>query len=79
MKIKTTILATAFAMTGSLAFAQPAPIGSSADFGNGAAINRGPVTTVGEDLDFRTNRSSAPRVIAPHHLYHHHHVAEHRR
>jgi hypothetical protein len=57
MKLKTIVLATAFAITGSLAFAQPAPIGSSADFGNGAVINRGPVTTTGEDLDFRTNRS----------------------
>ena len=58
MKLKTIVLAIAFAMTSSLVFAQPAPIGSSADFGNGAVINRGPVRTVGEDMDFRTNRSS---------------------
>jgi hypothetical protein len=57
MKLNTIVLATAFAMTGSLAFAQPAPIGSSADFGNGALINRGPVITTGEDLDFQTGRS----------------------
>lgn len=80
MKVKTTVLAAAFAMTGSVALAQPAPIGSSADFGNGAVINRGPVRTVGEDMDFRTDRSSPPPVIAPyHHRHHRHHVAEQKR
>jgi hypothetical protein len=64
MNLKTIVLATAFTAMSSLAFAQPAPIGSSADFGNGALINRGPVTTVGEDLDFRTNRSSYRRARA---------------
>jgi hypothetical protein len=66
MRLKTVALATAFAAMTSLALAQPAPIGSSADFGNGAVINRGPVTTTGEDLDFRTNRSSASRSAARH-------------
>jgi hypothetical protein len=79
MKLKTIVLATAFAMTSSLVFAQ-APIGSSADSGNGAVINRGPVTTVGEDLDFRTNRSWAPRHAHPRHARfvkrRHQHVAE---
>jgi hypothetical protein len=64
MRRKTIVLATAFTVITSFALAQPAPIGSSADFGNGAVINRGPVTTTGEDLDFRTNRSSAPRLAA---------------
>lgn len=63
MRLKTIVLATAFAATSSLAFAQPAPIGSSADFGNGAVINRGPVRTTGEDMDFRTDRSSLPRPV----------------
>lgn len=62
MKFKAIVLATAFTITSSLAFAQPAPIGSSADFGNGAALNRGPVRTTGEDMDFGTDRSSAPRL-----------------
>jgi hypothetical protein len=81
MKLKTIVLATAFAMTSSLALAQPAPIGSSADFGNGAVLNRGPVRTVGEDMDFRTNRSSAPRLAHPrqaHSVKHRHHVADYR-
>ena len=65
MSSTTVVLATTFSLISSLAFAQ-APIGSSADFGNGAVINRGPVPTVGEDLDFRTHRSDSPR-FAPHH------------
>ena len=74
MKLKTIVLATTFVVINSLAFAQPAPIGSSADFGNGAVINRGPVRTVGEDMDFRTNRSWSPRL--GHHRHHRHrHVA----
>ena len=56
MNFKTLVLATSFVAVSSLALAQ-APIGSSADFGNGAVVNRGPVNTVGEDLDFRTDRS----------------------
>lgn len=77
MKLKTIVLATAFTIVGSVAFAQPAPIGSSADFGNGAVINRGPVTTTGEDLDFRTDRSSRHWQHARH--AHNRHFAEHRR
>jgi hypothetical protein len=61
MKLKTIVLAAAVALTSSVAFAQPAPIGSSATFGNGAVLNRGPVRTVGEDMDFRTDRSMAQR------------------
>jgi hypothetical protein len=61
MKLKTIALATALALTSSLAFAQPAPIGSDATFGNRGMINRGPVRTTGEDMDFQTNRSWAPR------------------
>jgi hypothetical protein len=60
MQLKTIILATSFALTSSLAFAQsagPAPIGSDADAGNGAQINRAPDASPGEDRDFRTNRS----------------------
>jgi len=75
MQLKTIVLATAFAMISSVAFAQPAPIGSSADFGNGAALNRGPVRTTGEDMDFRTDRSSAPRLTHPRQA----HFAKHRR
>jgi hypothetical protein len=79
MKLKTVVLATAFAVTSSLAFAQ-APIGSDATRGNGAVINRGPVTTVGEDLDFQTNRSWAPRQAHPRHArfvkHRRQHVAE---
>src|ERR1700743_3574503 len=72
MKLKTIVLAAAVALTSSLALAQPAPIGSSADFGNGAVINRGPVRTVGEAMDFKTNRSYAgPRMIVRHHRYRH--------
>jgi hypothetical protein len=84
MKLETVVLATAFAMTSSIAFAQPAPIGSSADSGNSAVINRGPVRTVGEDMDFRTNRSSAPRLIYPRHArsdrhrHRHRHIADYR-
>lgn len=63
--VKLTVLAIALALIGSVALAQPAPIGSSADFGNGAALNRGPVRTTGEDLDFRTDRSSRPRLAHP--------------
>jgi hypothetical protein len=81
MKLKTIVLATAFTMTNSLAFAQ-APIGSDATRGNGAVINRGPVTTVGEDLDFQTNRSLAPRQAHPRHAHfakhRHRHVADRR-
>jgi hypothetical protein len=65
MKLKTIVLATAFAVTSSLALTQPAPIGSSADFGNGAVLNRGPVRTIGEDMDFRTDRSAAPWLAHP--------------
>jgi len=68
MKLRTTLLATALAMTSTLAFAQtyePAPIGSDADRGNGAVINRGPVPTVGEDLDYQTNRSRTTVGQAP--------------
>ncbi len=63
MKLKTFVLGIAFTLIGSAAFAQ-APIGSSADFGNGAVINRGPVPTVGEDRDFRTNRAYSPGFSA---------------
>lgn len=70
MKLRTIALATAFALTGSLAFAQPAPIGSDATFGNRGMINRGPVRTTGEDMDFQTHRSWTPR---------HHHYTKHRR
>ena len=80
MTFTTVVLATTFSLISSLALAQ-APIGSSADFGNGAVINRGPVPTVGEDLDFR--RSYSPR-FAPHHRRVHarrgrSHLAEHGR
>jgi hypothetical protein len=72
-------LVAALTMTGSFASAQ-APIGSSADFGNGAVLNRGPVTTTGEDLDFRTNRAySSPRFVRHHRRFvahRHRHVAE---
>jgi hypothetical protein len=58
MRLKAIVLVTAFTMTSSLALAQrPAPIGSSADFGNGALINRGPVGTHSMDRDFRLNRA----------------------
>jgi hypothetical protein len=75
MKLKTIVLTTALTLTSSLAFAQPAPIGSSADFGNGAVLNRGPVRTTGEDMDFRTDRSSGARQ------WHHRqvHMMKHRR
>jgi hypothetical protein len=75
VKIRTMILAMAFAVTSSVAFAQPAPIGSSATFGSGAALNRGPVRTTGEDMDFRTERSTAPRLAHSRHA----HFAKHRR
>jgi len=74
MSLKAIVLATAFTVMNSLAFAQ-APIGSSATFGNGALINRGPVQTVGEDMDFRTNRAATPRMTAPHRRHGHHHYA----
>jgi hypothetical protein len=81
MHFKTIVLATVFGATSSLAFSQPAPIGSSADFGNGAVINRGPVRTVGEDMDFRTSRST--RLASPrraHFAKHRHrHIAEDKR
>ena len=48
MQVKTLVLAAALVATSSIALAQ-APIGSAADSGNGAVINRGPVDTVGED------------------------------
>jgi hypothetical protein len=75
MNLKKLSLATALVLTSSLAFAQPAPIGSSADFGNGAVLNRGPVRTTGEDMDFRTNRSSASRLVHSPRA----HFAKHRR
>jgi hypothetical protein len=65
MDFKTIVLTTAFILTSSHVFAQPAPIGSSADFGNGAVLNRGPVRTTGEDMDFQTNQTSAPRLTRP--------------
>lgn len=67
MKLKAIVLAATVVVTSSLAIAQPAPIGSSADSGNGALINRGPVRTTGEDMDFRTDRSSHARVGYPRH------------
>jgi len=83
VKFKTIVLVTAVVMTSSLAFAQTAPIGSSADFGNAGTLNRGPVRTTGEDMDFRTNRSWAPRLAHPPHArfekHRHRHVAEYRR
>lgn len=81
MNVKTIGLTAAFTLMSSLAFAQ-APIGSSADFGNGAVINRGPVPTVGEDMDFRTNRAYAGPPVITHPIITHHrhrHLAEHRR
>jgi hypothetical protein len=83
MKLKTIVLATVFAVTSSLAVAQPAPIGSSATFGNGAVLNRGPVRTTGEDMDFRTDRSSPPRLAHPRQArsvrHPHRHVADYQR
>lgn len=81
MKFTTIVLAAATCgMMSSFALAQ-APIGSSADFGNGAVINRGPVPTVGEDLDFRANRSSWRSPSARHRRLHaqrsRRHMAEH--
>ena len=80
MKLKTIVLAGALVLSSTLAFAQNAPIGSSADFGNGAVLNRGPVRTTGEDMDFRTDRSSAPQMLhhrQAHYMKHRHrHVAE---
>jgi hypothetical protein len=80
MKLKTIVLVAAVALTSSLALAQPAPIGSSADFGNGAVINRGPDRTVGEDMDFQTNRSLAPQYHRQAHFVKHRyrHFAERR-
>ena len=76
MQVKTIALATAFALMSSVAFAQwgggyapgpgvpqgsaAAPIGSSATFGNGAMINRGPDATPGMDRDFGYGRSAYP-------------------
>jgi hypothetical protein len=82
MKLKTIALAGTLALSSGLAFAQNAPIGSSADFGNGAVLNRGPVRTTGEDMDFRTDRSSVPRLShhrqARYMKHRHQHVAERR-
>jgi hypothetical protein len=79
MSLKTIALATALTTISSIAFAQ-APIGSSADFGNGALINRGPVPSVGQDMDYRANRSSWGPLYAPRHRHftarRHRHVAE---
>jgi hypothetical protein len=75
MAIKTIILATAFAVTSSIALAQPAPIGSDADVGNRALINRGPVTTTGEDLDFQRHRSMSGSGA----WHHRAHAMKHRR
>jgi hypothetical protein len=62
MQLKTIALATAFALTGSFAFAQ-VPVGSEADRGNGALINRGPDPTVHVDQDSRPiNRSRGTTV-----------------
>lgn len=77
MKIKAVALATGFAAASSAVLAQPAPIGRSADFGNGALINRGPVRTTGEDMDFRTDRSWHPRVMYPRHARHMRHSRRH--
>ncbi len=78
MKLKTMALATALALTSSLAFAQPAPIGSDATFGNRGMINRGPVRTTGEDMDFLTNRSQTNQSWAPlHYRYRKHRRARH--
>jgi hypothetical protein len=83
VKLKTIVLATAVVVSSSVAFAQPAPIGSSATFGNGALINRGPVRTTGEDMDFRTDRSSHARMGYPRHTrsmkHSRRHVADYRR
>ena len=76
MKRRTIVPAVVFTMMSSLAFAQPAPIGSSATFGNGAVINRGPVWTVGEDMDFRTNRAYASGWSVRHRRAHRH-IAHH--
>jgi hypothetical protein len=72
MQLKTIALATAFALTSSLAFAQAGysgssatAIGSSADTGNGAMINRGPNPTAGMDRDnqfYQSGRSLYPSV-----------------
>jgi hypothetical protein len=90
MRLTTIALATALTTMTSLAFAQ-APIGSSADFGNGAVINRGPVPTIGQDMDYRTDRSYHPWPMhtwsthpwSMHHRrahatrYHRRHLAQH--
>jgi hypothetical protein len=82
MKLKTSAFVTAFVLSSALAFAQPAPIGSSADFGNGAVLNRGPVRTTGEDMDFQTNRVSAPLLTHHRHarsaMHRRRHVADYR-
>jgi hypothetical protein len=91
MTLKTIVLASALTVMSSLALAQTAPIGSSADFGNGAVINRGPVGSFSEDRDFRLNRAASPGWGARHYRtracayndcsskYRRHHLAEHRR
>jgi hypothetical protein len=77
MNLKTIALAGAFALTSTFALAQPAPIGSDADFGNRAMINRGPVRTTGEDMDFQNKRSWGPRYYRhAHSMKHRRHVAE---
>ena len=72
MTLKAIVFATAMTATSSLGFAQ-APIGSSADFGNGAVLNRGPVPSMGMDMDFRADRSASPYVPAPHQVTRHRH------
>ena len=79
MQTKIVVLATALALISSLALAQPAPIGSDATFGNRAFINRGPVRTSGEDMDFQNKRSWGPRYYRhAHSVKHRRHVAERR-
>ncbi len=62
MQVKTLVLATALTLTCSLAFAQPAQIGSDADRGNGASLNRGPDLQPGESRSETINRSSGTTV-----------------
>jgi hypothetical protein len=65
MQLKTIALATAFALTSSLSFAQnsePARIGSDADVGNRALINRGPNPSTSMDRDGASNRSAGTTV-----------------
>lgn len=72
MRLKAIVFAAAMTATSSLAFAQ-APIGSSADFGNGAVLNRGPVPSMGMDMDFRADRSASPSASRPRHVVRHRH------